>query len=883
MNGTDKILIGADRSAPLYSFSTTNPKEVKRLSCVLSSALSGDELAIDQLLPTVYSEVVLRVPFVPSGSSGLVTADGMQFMAYPGDVPLEQLPYGTPIWYYSNNAMMGKFYLKRALRSGKFWVDITAVSAIGILDGQKHYGGIYTGQKFRDVAADIIGGAVSFSCASSGQSKSYSVILPAGRMRGDVDGDGALTFDDSDCIARYYTNWDGYEWVGSEPAADVNADGNIDNRDVTMLRRIISDDFPDYTPGRAGPEITGNWTNNPNYATDTAQFYTDISVSGVKASDTASITVEGTFDKVNRVECLDGAVRVYVTLCPIEAVPCTVTVNRNSGSGDAASENPDVGDIQIYGWLPVDTRRNNLHQLLFSCGVTVSKDANGDMVFGFPDIETVKNIPDDCIFLGGNVDHMTPATRVEVTEHAFMRLPSDVTVILYDNTDGTGAADHTSIIFQEAPVYDLQVSGSLRIIESGVNYAVVSGTGVLTGKKYTHTTKIISKDSDAIGDKKTVSVTDATLVNVANSDNVAKRVLSYYASARTISADIKVDGEKPGDQVSFSDPFGELETAFIFSMDINASSFLRAACELVTGYTPVGQGNNYTHVAVLTGSGTWSIPQEARKKCRAVLIGGGTGGEAGLKGEDSGGDLNNNVDPPGNGGEPGAPGLGGKILSVEINLTGMTSIAYSCGAGGKRGLHGDTPTPAEEGGDTTFGQYTSADGERSASGCANLFSGDIYGLTGKDGVQGGSGRHNNQTTGEADITLEYQGTTYTSGLNGQTVIEENPVRCGGIGGGGGGPAAGNDGGPGGDGKASDNNGNGYGEGGKGGKGADAAPPPDVSQYGCGGNGGNGGGGGGQPGQGIHNKANYRSEGDDGLGGEGSDGSDGAPGCIVVYY
>lgn len=709
MSGTDKILIGADRAAPLYSFSTENPKEVKRLSCVLSSSLSGDELAIDQLLPTVYSEVVLRVPFVPSGSSGLITSDGKQFMSYPGDVPLEHLPYGTPIWYYSGDTLMGKFYLKRALRSGKFWVDITAISAIGILDGQKHYGGIYAGQKFRDVAADIIGGAVSFSCVS------------------------------------------------------------------------------------------------------------------------------------------------------------------------------DVGDIQIYGWLPVDTRRNNLHQLLFSCGVTVTKDADGNMVFGFPDTETVKDIQNGRIFLGGNVDHMTPATRVEVTEHAFMKLPSDETVILYDNTDGTGAADNTTIIFKDAPVYDLQVSGSLRIIESGVNYAVVSGTGILTGRKYTHTTKIISRESDAIGEQKTVSVTDVTLVNVANSSNVAKRILSYYASARTISADIKVDGEKPGDQISFSDPFGEPETAFLASMDINASSFLRAACELVTGYVPVGQGNNYTHVVVLTGSCTWDIPEEARKKCRAVLQGGGNGGEAGLKGEDSGGDLNNNVDPPGKGGEPGAPGLGGKILSVEVDLTGMTSITYSCGAGGKRGLHGDTPTPAEKGGDTTFGQYTSADGERSASGCANLFSGDIYGLAGKEGVPGGSGRRNNQTTDEADITLEYQGTTYISGLNGQTVIEEDPVRCGGIGGGGGGPAAGNDGGPGGNGKASDSNGNGYGEGGDGGKGADAVPPPNVSQYGCGGNGGNGGGGGGQPGQGIHSKASYRSEGAEGLGGEGSDGTDGAPGCIALYY
>lgn len=880
---SDKILIGADRSAPLYSFSTEHPKEVKNLSCVLSSALSGDELAIDQLLPTVYSEVVLRAPFVPSGSSGMITSDGMQFVAYPGDVPLEQLPYGTPVWYYSNNTLMGKFYLKRALRSGKFWVDITAVSAIGILDGQTHYGGIYTGQKFRDVAADIIGGAVSFSCVSSGQSKSYSVILPAGRMRGDVDGDGKFTDEDKNILHAVILNemtqddFDAQSWL----ACDVNGDGEVDFLDYAKIRKLVESGSP---PGGVGPEITGNWTNNPNYDTDTAQFFTDISVSGVTASDTASITVEGTFDKVERVECLDGAVRVYVSLCPIEDVPCTVTIHRASGTGDAASENPDVGDIQIYGWLPVDTRRNNLHQLLFSCGVTVTKDANGDMVFGFQDTETVKDIPDGRIFLNGSVDHMTPATRVEVTEHAFMRLPSDEAVILYDNTDGTGAADNTTIIFKDAPVYDLHVSGSLRIIESGVNYAVVSGTGILTGRKYTHTTKIVSLETGATGEQKTVSPrNDITLINVANSANVAKRVLSYYASARTISADIKVDGEKPGDQISFSDPFGEPETAFLSSMDINASSFLRAACELVTGYTPVGQGNNYTHVAVLTGSGTWRILEEARKKCRAVLIGGGNGGEAGLKGEDSCGDLNNNVDPPGKGGEPGAPGLGGKILSVEVDLTGMTSIAYSCGVGGKRGLHGDTPTPAEEGGDTTFGPYTSADGERSASGCANLFSGDIYGLAGKEGVPGGSGRHNNQTTYEADITLEYQGTTYISGVNGQTVIEEEPVRCGGIGGGGGGPAAGNDGGPGGNGKAGDNNGNGYGDGGKGGKGADAVPPPDVSQYGCGGNAGNGGGGGGQPGQGIHSKADYRSEGADGLGGEASDGSDGAPGCIALYY
>lgn len=701
----NKILIGADQTAPLYTFTNAT---IQTVSCVLSSALSGDELAIDQLLPTVYSEAYIRVRFVPSGSSGLRTSDGKRFMAYPGTGFLDKLPYGTPIWYYSDDVLVGKFYSQRVVRSGKTWFDITAVSAIGILDGQQHYGGIYTGQYFPDVAADIIGGSVAFSCSDA------------------------------------------------------------------------------------------------------------------------------------------------------------------------------VKDIQIYNWLPVDTRRNNLHQLLFAYGVTVTKDANGDMVFDFPDTATVKDIPDNRIFLGGNVDYMTPATRVEITEHAFMRLPSDATVTLYDNTDGSGAADNTPIIFQEAPVYDLEASGSLRIIESNVNHAVVSGTGILTGKKYTHTTKIIAREAGASGEQKTVSVTDATLVNVANSDNVAKRILSYYASARTVSADVIVNGEKPGDQISFNNPFDEPETAFLASMDINASSFLRASCELVTGYTPVGQGNNYTHVAVLTGSGTWDIPEEARKNVRAVLIGGGNGGDAGLKGEDSSGGADS-VGDPGKGGAPGAPGLGGKILSVDVDLSNMTSIAYSCGVGGKRGLHGDTPTPAEEGGATTFGQWSSDSGERSTSGCANLFSGDVYGLPGKEGIPGGNGRHNDETTDEADITLDYKGTTYTSGANGETVIITDPVRCGGVGGGGGGPAAGNNGGPGGNGHGSNNNGDGFGDGGHGGAGANAVAPDDVTDYGKGGNGGHGGGGGGQPGLGIHSKATYRWAGATGPGGEGSDGSDGAPGCIIVYY
>ena len=868
----EKILIGADPAAPLYTFQQ-DAAEIKSCACVLSSSLVGDELAIDQFMPVVYHAGYIRQKLVPVGSSGLVTSDGKQFMVYPGTGFLDKIPYGTPIWYYSNNALMGKFYMKRALRSGKFWVDITAVSAIGILDGQKHYGGIYTGQKFRDVAADIIGGAVSFSCASSGQLKSYSVILPAGRMRGDVDGDGKFTDEDKNIITSVANeemtrdDFDTQSW----DACDVNADGIVNALDAAKSRNLVSGNIK---AGSVGPEITGNWTNNPNYATDTAQFFADISVSGVTASDTASITAGGTFDKIDRVECLDGAVRVYVTLCPIEDVPCTVTINRTSGSGDAASENQDVGDIQIYGWLPIASRRENLHQLLFACGVMLDKGSNGDIYFRFPDSETYKSIPDSRIFLGGSVDYMTPATAAEVTEHAWLQLATDETVTLYDNTDGSGASASTFVAFQQAPVHDLVASGNLTIESSGVNYAVVSGTGTLTGKKYTHVTKVLRKTVDDQGTEKTVSVTEATLVNIANSENVCQRVLSYYSSARTIQADVVLNGELPGDQISFNNPYNEPEMAFLSSMDVNASSFLRASCELVTGYVPSGGGNNYTQVVVLTGTGNYQFPA-GTKKAVAVLISAGDGGCSGGKGKNATGSVHFDTDrKAGEGGIPGIAGSGGKILPVKLeNPTGI--FAYSCGTKGLGGVQDGTESSVAgtQGTATTFGPYSSENGQTSETGYVNLFSGEIYALPGRDGIAGGKG---NDESGDGPNVIDHNGNVWTPGKNGASYKGDRGTGNGGYGGG---AAVGANGENGGDGRVNNN-------GGFGGFGADGAVPLPGSSgatYGSGGDGGHGGGGGGAGGYGSGNKdASGLSNGSPGDGAIGSPGGDGADGVIVIY-
>ena len=748
-----RVIIG-DLSSPMATY---NADAIQKCSCVMSSALSGEELVIDQLLPVIYSAAYVRVRFVPSGSTGLTTADGYTFTVYPTDLCPDTIPYGTPVYFYQDDTLIGKFYFKQAVRTAKTYFDLTAVSGIGIIDGQKHYGGIYTGQTFEAVAREIINGVFSFTCAD------------------------------------------------------------------------------------------------------------------------------------------------------------------------------DVRNVPIYGWLPIASRRENLHQLLFATGVILLKDETGEVYFRYPNTETRKNVPDNRIFYGGNVDYLTPATRADVTEHTFISLDSDEQVTLFDNTSSGELATDVFVSFQDAPIHDLQTTGSLSVSESGVNYAVVSGVGTLTGKKYTHVTRVLTKSTQSRrasgGEQKTASVTSATLVSVANSLNVLDRVSSYYASARRIRSDIVLTDEKPGDLISMNNPYDEAENAFMAEMDISSGSFLRAACELITGYVPSGGGNNYTQSVLLTGTGEFVVP-DGVYKIRAALIPGGTGGSGGYRGgsadtiegrydgddnyitwtqrKPDGTEVNlggiSEDDPsivdgklpipggkePGKGGAPGIQGYGGKVLVVTLDVTPGQRIAYSCGVGGAGGkgqpADGSTePTAGEEGTPTTFGGYTSANGSYIPEGYLDVFSGVLYagsgdtGLPGGDGYLGGEGYFDNG-----------QGPNPGLAGSGYIIDEDGRKRAyDGAGGGSGGSAygaknpKGQD--SGGDVTVKDDSdcpvGNGV-------DGADALPFSAPTIIGKGGGAGNGGGGGSCAGA-LRREKGYRwiSVGmyrDGGKGGAGSDGTLGAPGGVLIF-
>lgn len=536
----------------------------------------------------------------------------------------------------------------------------------------------------------------------------------------------------------------------------------------------------------------------------------------------------------------------------------------------------ELDSSAVFGWLPYDTRRNNLHKLLFALGASLlAGDGTIDYDVSFlPAPAVPPEIPDGRIALGGSVEYTLPATGVEITEHTFLRTPWDEEVQLYDASN-PNLTDEMTVVF-DAPCYDLTTTDTLVIVESGVNYAIIRGHGILSGKKFTHNEAVVAMNTGASSAPMIKRVTDNGLVSVINSTNVARRVLAYYSSSKTVGAKIWLESESCGQPYRFNDSFGDATVAYLQQIQIAVTSIKAARCTLIEGYTPTGQGNSFTHAVLLTGSGSWTVPPGV-SRCKPVLVGGGHGGYTGGAGNVGPGSTGPGEAwgyqpwPVGNGlgGVPGEGGEGGRVYTREVSgLSPGDVIFYVCGAGGESDA---------EGGATTFGELTSADGDPIPTGVTNIFTGEHFATPGGLGVSGERGA----SALMPEVTMVFNGVTYKSGARGPSSSGGTYFLYGGYGGG---PAAGRNGGDGTAGFILTYQGSQFGaSGGQGGQGAAASiPGVDATVYGAGGSGGNGGGGGGSGGEVSYPQLiNYQGPG--GQGGAGSAGGRGGAGCIILYY
>lgn len=586
-------------------------------------------------------------------------------------------------------------------------------------------------------------------------------------------------------------------------------------------------------------------------------------------------------------------------------VPCVVKTN--------------LQDVQIYGWLPIASRRDNLAQILFAVGAWIRDDLDGVLHIERLWDGYTANITQAQIYQGPSMSYGAKVTQVVVTEHQYVQGGEEVTLF-------EGQSQQGDIITFSEPAYNLRASG-FSILESNANYAkITAGNGTLIGSAYIHNTRQVSADVSQAAEPNVVTVSDATLVSLVNSSDVAQRLAQYYACLATFDGDILPGQQLDGNVVGIYDPFDrQMVQACLKSLDIKISGTLKATVSALVGFKPpqVDDSQTLDERIVLTGSGTYQIPA-GTTLIRYVLISGAQGGHCGQKGGDVGTSPSVSWSDPtwgdqyrgcgladgGVGGEGGAPGAGARILEGTLDISDIASIPYSCGLGGLGAAYDPDDPDGSAGSDTELGAATTAGAQAPEDGYTDPITGEKYGGIGDQGIPGGKGAgkaaevttvddETVQLFDPAESVTDEDGNTWSGGLTeteadapdrvAMEMRENDGARIWYSRGLGAGAAAGANGsGPGPEASVSVRSSSIVATAASGLDGATPAlTPKKPAQYGKGGRGGYGGGGASSGGLavGSTDSSDYTvsiTAGTGGIGGNGGPGGPGGDGCIILY-
>lgn len=642
----------------------------------------------------------------------------------------------------------------------------------------EYYGQVFT---FEDI--DLIHGTMKDVLNNALVSETLSIDTASftimGRERGGIE---PLIDENGEYV---YTNEGAKPLYDSDglPLYDSNGVQLYDNGEELLYVNVLNYATIDFTKFTYGDEID-------YYVDDTLQgkyYLVDVSVAG-DGSGEITFSMESLMGLLNDVEHRGG---VYVgTLAG--------TIIADIMGDYPYSIDSVLANTQLNGWLPYDTCLANLTQVLFACGASVLKDANGDLEFTYnlPQTATVFDV--DSAYLGGERRDIAPATVVKVTEHTFFASSGVQSEELFNNLN-EAVADHYEIRFDQ-PYHSLVTSG-LTINSSGANWAIVSGSGTLTGTPYLHIQRIRNQSTGVNAKANEKTAANCTLISSLNSDQVLARLASYYSQTQEIQLAILTDSEKPGGLISVPDPIDHSQQilGYIKGMKRTFSSNLKSEVTLTSNWVPGNVGNSYDSFLIVRKSDlsgtTWTVPTAIRgKKALVVLFGGAQGGQGGWYGETPNevhGLLQSfaskisdrtstsyyvgkpgSVGIGGNGGSGGKGGYPGKMIMFNISSL-ANSYTVNLGAGGAGGAGGivtrstqgwldvteTDPVDGVYGGHSTMNGYDTDDGVFIEADFVNLITGAVIspknGATGTAGAKGGDGGASRPYVTDQNATYDY--------------------------------------------------------------------------------------------------------------------------------
>lgn len=408
--------------------------------------------------------------------------------------------------------------------------------------------------------------------------------------------------------------------------------------------------------------------------------------------------------------------------------------------------------IKLYGWLPIATARDNLAQVLFAIGAWLHTDENGVLRVQKLWNGTASIIGADRVHAANiQLKYLDPVSAVAVTEHQYIAGTEELKLF-------EGTAQQGDVIEFDEPAHSLTADG-FTILERGANYAVLSaGTGTLTGKKYIHNMRVVTRTVTEGAAENVEEVRDATLVSLVNSSAVAQRMADYYKCREQLAVDVHPAAERAGHVVELWNEWDKrLVPACIASRDTKVSGLLKSRTTALVGFLPPQpeSAEYFDERVILTGSGEWTVPEGVTSYTR-VLVGGGHcggyghgGNPATLKTESYTqtilGELIQHSTVKwaigGKGGKGGEGGEGGKVLVETVtDAVPGAKVSYACGVGGVNAA----------GTATTMSGSSSDTGSSSTAGYTDPVTGDVFAAQGEQGIAGGDGAGMNPNHGDND-------------------------------------------------------------------------------------------------------------------------------------
>ena len=238
-----------------------------------------------------------------------------------------------------------------------------------------------------------------------------------------------------------------------------------------------------------------------------------------------------------------------------------------------------VGAELVYGYLPVVSVREALHQLSFALRAAVLQTRTGGLhITRLPSAAAPVAIEKSRKLGTPTVEQRELINSVAVTAHAYT---AGASTQLFSQSLTAGTYD----IRFDKPATGLSITGA-TIASSGVNYALVtvssSGTVTITGTPLVDSTKVYVYEAGNLdaASRAQASVADSTLVSAANAAALAQFLYEDYQRRIVQSFKLTLEDEMPGDNADVDTFLGARATGIFTKLEIDLTGGFLADCEV---------------------------------------------------------------------------------------------------------------------------------------------------------------------------------------------------------------------------------------------------------------------------------------------------------------